>query len=131
MKLTADQIKARTLGEEDLRGYARRVANYAQQSAEIIHKAALYTAGVYRDPIINETFAMLQTVRNHERSMAREAISADEIAMVLSEEAMIENGKLRNAGFIAVKLAEMIEAKIAKPEVSKPDEDHACPVVGI
>lgn len=36
-------------------------------------------------------------------------VSADHIAMILGEDAMIEDGKLSNAGYLAVKIAESIE----------------------
>jgi hypothetical protein len=36
-------------------------------------------------------------------------VSADHIAMVLSEDAQIEGGKLANAAYLAVKIAEAIE----------------------
>jgi hypothetical protein len=41
------------------------------------------------------------------------AVSADEIAMILSEDARIENGKLANVGYLAVKIAESIERALS------------------
>lgn len=36
-------------------------------------------------------------------------VSADHIAMILSEDAQVEDGKLANVGYLAVKIAESIE----------------------
>ena len=49
----------------------------------------------------------LQTL--FERRLAR-FISADQIAMILSEDASLQNGSL-NVGFLAVKIAETCEGK--------------------
>lgn len=71
--MTADEIAARTLNDSDLEGFARRIANNAIQSAEINDKAAIYCGHLFRDHIIAEATAMLKTVVQHERAMAKAA----------------------------------------------------------
>lgn len=61
---------AKDLALADLEGMAHRIANYAQQGAEIKDKAAVYTSGLYREAIIQEALAMLKTVVQHERQRA-------------------------------------------------------------
>lgn len=60
----------RTLNRADLESFARRVAHAAQSSAELKHKAAIYTSALYHDAIVEEVFAMLKTVVIHERMQA-------------------------------------------------------------
>lgn len=50
---------------------------------------------------------------DRERLLA-EAVSADEINLILSEDARTEGGELANAPYLAVKIAEAIEARIQK-----------------
>lgn len=56
--------------DDDLQGIARRIANNAIQSAEISHKAAVYSGHLFREHIYTEALAMLRTVALHERQRA-------------------------------------------------------------
>lgn len=61
----------RTLNDDDLEGFARRVANNAIQSAEIKDQAAVYCGHLFREHIVTEALAMLKTVVQHERMMTK------------------------------------------------------------
>jgi hypothetical protein len=61
---------ARTLTEADLEGFARRVWNYARQSAEANDPAAVYCQHLFRDAVVQEALAMLKTVVQHERQQS-------------------------------------------------------------
>lgn len=69
--MTLEEIEARTLNDADLEGFARRVANYAIESAEAREPAAVYCGHIFREHIITEAFQMLKTVVQHERNMAK------------------------------------------------------------
>ena len=69
--MTPDEKAERTLNDSDLEGFANRVANNAVQSAEIANKAAVYCGHLFREHIKTEALAMLKTVVQHERMMAR------------------------------------------------------------
>jgi hypothetical protein len=60
----------RTLTEEDLAGFARRVWDYARTDAEMGDKAAFYCQHLFTEAVIRETLAMLKTVVQHERQQA-------------------------------------------------------------
>lgn len=70
--MTSEEKAARTLNDSDLEGFANRVANHAIQDAEIANKAAIYCGHLFRAHIIASALAMLKTVVQHERMMAKQ-----------------------------------------------------------
>lgn len=71
-QMTEDEKTARTLNDGDLEGFANRVANHAIQDAEIANKAAVYCGHLFREHIVTSALAMLKTVVQHERMMAKQ-----------------------------------------------------------
>lgn len=69
--MDAEEKAVRTLNDDDLDGFANRVANNAIQSAEVADKAAVYCGHLFRQHIKDEALAMLKTVVQHERMMAK------------------------------------------------------------
>ncbi|WP_334151640.1 hypothetical protein [Hyphomicrobium sp.] len=68
--MTAPIDPAKDFTDDDLQGLARRVANYAVESAEAHNRAAVYSSSLFRESIFNEALQMLRTAVMHERQRA-------------------------------------------------------------
>jgi hypothetical protein len=58
---------------------------------------------------LREFEAMSEEGRNEAIKQMAAAFSADVIAQIISENARIEDGKIANVGYLAVKIAEALE----------------------
>lgn len=69
--MNAEEKAARTLNDADLEGFATRLANFAIEDAEAHNRAAVYCGHLFREHIKRQALAMLKTVVQHERMMAK------------------------------------------------------------
>jgi hypothetical protein len=60
----------RTLNDEDLEGFARRIAIFARQSLEVKDKTWVYLPSFQKE-VTAEALAILKTVVLHERMQAK------------------------------------------------------------